>query len=69
MFEVSESLMLAQQEKFFPISKTMYLMLSRPDGPGMACALGVVAFIVTLLGILGAAKISGRKFEELFSIS
>ena len=69
MFEVSESLMLAQQEKFFPISKTMYALLNRPDGPGIACALGVVAFLVTLSGILIAARLSGRKFEELFRIS
>lgn len=69
MFEVSESLMLAQEEKFYPISKTMYALLSRPDGPGVACSLGVFSFLVTLFCILVAAKVSGRKFEELFRIS
>lgn len=69
MFEVSESLMLAQQEKFFPISKTMYALLARPDGPGMACALGVIAFVVTIAGLLIAARLSGQKFEDLFRIS
>jgi len=62
-------LMLAQQDKFFPISKTMYALLARPDGPGMAAALGVVAFCLTLISLLVAAKVSGRRLEELFSTS
>lgn len=69
MFEVSESLMLAQQEKFFPVSKTIYALLTRPDGPAMACALGTLAFVVTCLGILLAARLSRRKLEDLFRIT
>ncbi len=66
MFEVSETLMLAQEESFFPVSKTIYNLLVRPDAPGLACALGVLAFIITLAGMLLAARTSGRKFEDLF---
>lgn len=66
MFEVSESLMLAQREEFFPLSKCMYALLNRPDGVGVACALGVLAFIFTIGALVLAARLSGRRIDQLF---
>lgn len=47
MLEVSDSLMLAREEHFYPVSKALYTLAARPDGPTLACALAVhVMFIM-----------------------
>jgi len=43
--EVSDSLILAAEERFFPISKAMYAILARPDGPELASAIGLLVMI------------------------
>lgn len=48
MLEVSDSLLLAIEERYYPVSKAMYAMVSRPDGAGIAAALGV--FVSVILG-------------------
>jgi iron(III) transport system permease protein len=47
MLEVSDSLMLAREEHLYPVSKALYTLAARPDGPTLACALAVhVMFIM-----------------------
>ncbi|HPP12943.1 MAG TPA: iron ABC transporter permease, partial [bacterium] len=50
MLEVSSSLVLAFREKFFPISKVIYILAGRlTDGPNVASALGVLGLLLLLV--------------------
>jgi len=66
MLEVSESLILAQQEWAFPLTKAMYSVLGRPDGPYLSAALGVVGMLVLAAGLLIAKSLLGDKFGQAF---
>ncbi len=55
MVEVSDSLILAREERFYPIAKVLYALTARPDGIEIASALGVVVMVVSAL-LLGAAR-------------
>ena len=45
VLEVSDGLLLALEEKFYPVSKAMYALMARPDGVELASALGVVVMV------------------------
>jgi iron(III) transport system permease protein len=67
MLEVSDSLILAQKQQFYPITKAIYeLMNLFGDGPFLACALGVwsMAFLATT--IVGASIFMGKNFGAIF---
>jgi iron(III) transport system permease protein len=49
MIEVSDSLLLALEAKFYPISKAIYAMMGRPDGLEVASALGVLVMALMLI--------------------
>ncbi|MBL8799909.1 MAG: iron ABC transporter permease [Planctomycetia bacterium] len=69
LLEVSDSLMLAREERFFPITRAILGLLMRPDdGDQIASALGV--FAMALLGgsLLVAAVALGRRMGELFRV-
>src|SRR4029077_2899379 len=67
LLEVSDSLMLAREEKFFPITRAILGLLMRPDdGDSIASALGVVAIALLALALLVASLVLGRKMGELF---
>jgi iron(III) transport system permease protein len=67
MLEVSDSLILAQQARHYPITKAIYsLVTALGDGPLMASALGVWAMIFLGVTLLGASMILGRKLGALF---
>lgn len=68
MLEVSESLILAADEQYYPISKAMYTLISRPDGPMIASALGVVMMVVLCFGFWLASRIVGRPIGEFLRI-
>jgi hypothetical protein len=55
MVEVSDSLILAREEKFYPIAKVLYALTARPDGIEVASALGTIVMCVSAL-LLGAAR-------------
>ena len=57
MLEVSDSFILALEQRFFPISKAMYMVLGRPDGPELASALGVTVSLLLMFCFWGAARI------------
>ena len=67
VLEVSDSLMLAQRENYFPITKAIYILLARPDdGPYIASAMGVLGMALLALALLVATIILGRRMGELF---
>jgi iron(III) transport system permease protein len=67
VLEVSDSLMLAREERFFPITRAILGLLMRPDdGDGIASALALFAMGLLTLGLVVASFVLGRKFGELF---
>jgi iron(III) transport system permease protein len=67
MLEVSDSMILAQQATYFPITKAIYsLVLALGSGPNLASALGVWAMLFLAVTILGAGVILGKKLGALF---
>jgi iron(III) transport system permease protein len=70
MLEVSDGLILAMKEQFFPITKMIYQLMGRidPNAPGVACALGVVGMIILTASLLVAGKILGKKMGQLFRV-
>jgi iron(III) transport system permease protein len=68
MLEVSDGLILAMREKYFPITKMIWQILGRidPDAPGVACALGVVGMLILTVSLLVAGRILGRRMGQLF---
>ncbi|MBL9149065.1 MAG: iron ABC transporter permease [Phycisphaerae bacterium] len=67
MLEVSDSLILAQREQHFPITKAIYSMADRlGDGPYVASALGVWGMALLAICIVGASVVLGKKMGALF---
>ena len=68
MLEVSDSLILAMRQQYFPITKMIYDLLGRvdPNAPSLACAMGVVGMIVLGLSLLLATLLLGRRMSQLF---
>ena len=65
MIEVSDSLLLPLDEKYFPIAKTLYALQGRPDGASIAAAFSVVVMAIVMVGFLIVAKIQRKKVGEL----
>jgi len=69
MLEVSDSLILAEQQQYFPITKAIYtLVTSLGNGPHLASALGVWAMAFLTITIVGAGVILGKKLGALFRV-
>ncbi|MGI8602262.1 MAG: ABC transporter permease [Verrucomicrobiales bacterium] len=69
MLEVSDSLILAQKQIHFPITKAIYdLFGALGSGEGMASALGVWSMIFLALTIIGASILLGKKLGALFRV-
>ncbi len=67
MLEVSDSLILAIKERYFPLTKAIYQLLGRiEDGPYMASALGVWAMVFLALSLITAGSLLGKKMGQLF---
>ena len=67
MFEVSQSLVLAQEMKYYPISRVLYRLFGRlEDGPFVASAMGVIGMVVLGAGLFGASVFLGRRLGEIF---
>jgi iron(III) transport system permease protein len=60
MIEVSDSLLLAVEERFYPVSKAIYYLLGRPDGTELASALGTIVMAMMLIAFYTAERISHR---------
>ncbi len=69
MLEVSESLILATQNQYYPITKLIYSLSQRVgQGPYIASALGVVGMLILIACLLGAGRVLGGKLGEIFRI-
>ena len=69
MLEVSDSLMLAQQARFYPITKTIYeLFQLLGTGRYLASALGVWAMMFLTVTIVGVSVLLGKKMGALFRV-
>ncbi|MCS7033229.1 MAG: iron ABC transporter permease [Phycisphaerae bacterium] len=69
MLEVSDSLMLAQRQDYFPITKTIYELFQLiGTGKYLASALGVWAMVFLGVTILGASAILGKKMGAIFRV-
>jgi iron(III) transport system permease protein len=69
MLEVSDSLILAQKEGYFPITKAIVELSQRlGDGLYIASALGVWAMILLALTLLAANALLGKRLGAAFRI-
>jgi iron(III) transport system permease protein len=69
MLEVSDSLILAQKQAFYPITKAiMELFQLLGDGKFIASALGVWAMVFLGVTIVGLSLILGRKLGAIFRV-
>ena len=69
MLEVSDSLILAVREEFFPLTKAIYQLLARiEDGAYIASALGVWAMVFLALALVTAGTLLGRRMGQLFRV-
>jgi iron(III) transport system permease protein len=69
MLEVSDSLILAQRQQYFPITRAIYELFQRlGDGPYIASALGVWAMVLLMLTVLSASSLLGKRMGAMFRI-
>jgi iron(III) transport system permease protein len=69
MMEVSDSLILAQREADFPITKAIYVLFSRlGDGQHIASAMGVWGMALLAVTLIGASVMMGKKMGAIFRV-
>lgn len=68
MLEVSDSLILAMEARFAPITRGIYEVMGRPspDSAALACALGVLAMVLLGGGLLIGSRIMGQRLGGFF---
>ncbi|MCH2162262.1 MAG: iron ABC transporter permease [Phycisphaerales bacterium] len=67
MLEVSDSLILAQREADYPITKAIYVLFERlGDGPGIASAMGTWAMLLLACTLAGASILLGKRLGAVF---
>lgn len=69
MLEVSDSLILAMSEKYYPITKAIYAKVQvLGDGASTASALGVLGMVLLTISLLLAGRLMGKKMGEMFRV-
>jgi len=69
MLEVSDSLILAQREAHFPITKAIYVLFERlGDGQYIASAMGVWGMALLALTLIGASIMMGKRMGAIFRV-
>jgi iron(III) transport system permease protein len=68
MLEVADSIILAFEEKYYPITKAIFTLLGRPDGAYIGCALGTMGMLLLMISLFLAHRFLGRKLGEIFRI-
>jgi iron(III) transport system permease protein len=67
MLEVSDSLVLAQQERHYPITKAILAFANRlADGPHIASAMGVWGMALLAVTLIGASVMMGKRLGAIF---
>jgi iron(III) transport system permease protein len=69
MLEVSDSLILAQKQNNYPITKAIYELYMRlGDGPYIASAMGVWGMALLTVTLVGAGMLMGKKMGAIFRV-
>ncbi|MEX2388672.1 MAG: ABC transporter permease subunit, partial [Phycisphaeraceae bacterium] len=69
MLEVSDSLVLAQQQQHFPITKAIWEFYNRlGDGPYIASAMGVWGMALLTVTLVGASVLMGKRLGAIFRV-
>ena len=69
MLEVSDSIILAQREADFPMTKAIYVLFERlGDGPAIASAMGVWGMALLAATLIGASVLMGKKMGAIFRV-
>jgi iron(III) transport system permease protein len=69
MLEVSDSMILAQQVKDYPLTKAIFAFTERlGDGPYIASALGVWGMALLTVTLFAASALLGRKLGSIFRV-
>ena len=69
MLEVSDSMILAQKQQHFPITKAIYeLFQLMGEGRRVASALGVWAMVFLGITIFATSRMLGKKMGALFRV-
>ncbi|MBL8758125.1 MAG: iron ABC transporter permease [Phycisphaerae bacterium] len=69
MLEVSDSLILAQQERQYPITKAIFTFANRlADGPYIAAAMGVWGMALLTVTLVGASVLLGKRLGAIFRV-
>ncbi len=67
MLEVSDSMILAQQSRHYPITKAIFAFMERlGDGPSIASAMGVWGMALLAVTLIGASLLLGKKLGAVF---
>ena len=67
MLEVSDSLILATEKSFYPITKVIYaLSMDIQRGPNLAAAMGMLGMALLVVSLVIAGRVLGDKMGELF---
>lgn len=69
MLEVSDSLILAQQTRHYPITRAIFAFMERlGDGQYIASAMGVWGMALLTITLVGASMILGKKLGSIFRV-
>jgi len=69
MLEVSDSLVLAMKESYYPLTKQIYHLFGRlGDGPMIASALGVIGMVILAGALMVATSFMGKRLGQMFRI-
>ncbi len=69
MLEVSDSLLLAQKQEDWPITRAIYAFSNRQgDGPSIASAMGVWGMALLTVTLVGASILLGKKMGAIFRV-
>lgn len=67
MLDVSDSMILAMKDQFYPITKVIWsLYQEQGSGEFVSSALGMIAMGILIVCIMGASMVLGKKMGELF---
>jgi iron(III) transport system permease protein len=67
MLEVSDSLLLAQREANYPVTKAIYNLFDRlGDGPAIASAMGTWAMLLLAATLAAASSVLGKRLGAVF---
>lgn len=69
MLEVSDSLILAQSEQHYPITKAIYVLIDALEsGVNVASALGVWSMLLLASGLIWASCLLGKRAGQMFRV-